>query len=214
MKNDNSLDLFNKGDYQPINKNFMAEGYEVLKEVQVVQERYNKTDTDTFINELRDSMVGYYLGFDLINIKKHGFDCKQSRKNYFLEVKECSFDAKSWNAVFNDTNLDKAEAFKDEKLFLALAVWKGASDLLFIVYGQNEKLGKYLEDRINYQKKMRMRRTQSISFSTLINEYGFKVLTSKPKDEIKNLLGLKNSSLLQLSDDKILTLKEFKGINR
>ena len=76
--------LLNKGSYKPINQNFLIEGHEVLEEVTKVQEKWGKGDTDTFINELRDSMAGYYLGYRLVNIEKHGFDCKKAKmKIYF-----------------------------------------------------------------------------------------------------------------------------------
>lgn len=77
MKNYDLL-LFNKGTFVPIDNCFMVEGREVLQKVQEVQVKYKKEDTDTFINELRDSIAGHTLGFDLVNIEKHGFDCKKS----------------------------------------------------------------------------------------------------------------------------------------
>lgn len=113
MKN-KDLALFKKGTFMPINNQFMMEGHEVLKRVQEVQEKFHKEDTDTFINELRDSIAGYTLGFELVNVNKHGFDCKLSEKDEcYLEVKSASFIANSWQATFNDTTLEKAEAFKD-----------------------------------------------------------------------------------------------------
>ena len=66
MKNE-KLNLFNKGNFKKIDNNFMVEGHEVLQQVKLIQDKYHKNDTDTFINELRDSIVGYSLGFDLIN---------------------------------------------------------------------------------------------------------------------------------------------------
>lgn len=68
------LDLMKKGNFQPINTRFLVEGHSVLNEVAKVQQKWKKGDTDTFINELRDSMVGHYLGYKLVNIEKHGFD--------------------------------------------------------------------------------------------------------------------------------------------
>ena len=48
--------LLEKGTYKPINQNFLIEGHEILEEVATIQEKWGKGDTDTFINELRDSM--------------------------------------------------------------------------------------------------------------------------------------------------------------
>ncbi|MBQ8219026.1 MAG: hypothetical protein IJZ79_04665 [Bacilli bacterium] len=214
MKNEN-LPLFDKGTFLPIDNQFMIEGHEVLQRVQEVQEKFHKEDTDTFINELRDSIAGYTLGFKLVNVSKHGFDCKLSQSDRcYLEVKSASFIADSWQATFNDTTLEKAEAFKDEKVYLALAVWKDASDLLFICYGQNPKIGQYLERKVRWFKEGHtVRSTQSISLSKLVFEYGFKILAvNKSRDEVLSLLRLKNRAFINMSDDTVITLKDFKNI--
>ena len=58
--------IFEKGDYQPIDGNFMTESVDALRSLSEVQERYKKGDIDNFLNELHDSMVGYYLGFKYV----------------------------------------------------------------------------------------------------------------------------------------------------
>ena len=214
MKSKN-LVLFDKGLFKPIDNNFMIEGHEVLQRVQIVQEKYEKEDTDTFINELRDSIAGYTLGFNLVNVEKHGFDCKKDfDSDIYLEVKSASFVANSWQATFNDTTLEKAEAFKDKKVYLALAIWKDASDLLFICYGQNEKLGLYLENKVRWFKAGNtVRSTQSVSLSKLVFEYGFKIIAvNRSKSEVLTLLRLKNRKFYNMSDDNVISLKEFNGI--
>ena len=61
---------------------------------------------------------------------------------------------------------------------MALAVWKDASDLLFICFGQNENIGKLLEEKVKWFKAGNtVRSTQSISFSKLIKDFGFKICT-------------------------------------
>lgn len=214
MKNEN-LALFEKGKFAPINHGFMMEGTEILQKVEELQVKYKKEDTDTFINELRDSIVGYTLSFKLINTDKHGFDCKLSKnENCYLEVKSASLIAKSWTATFNDTTLEKAEAFKDEKLYLALAIWKDASNLLFICYGQNPKIGEFLEEKVRWFKKgQTVRSTQSLSLSALIFKYDFKLLAvNKTKQELINLLKLKNRNFAKLACNNIISLNEFKTI--
>ena len=211
---DQDLELFCKGKYVKINNNFMVEGREVLQQVQEIQEKYNKGDTDTFINELRYSIVGYTLGFELVNIEKHGFDCKMSHDDRYLEVKSANFISDTWQATFNDTTLQKAEAFKDKKTFLALAVWKGASDLLFICYGQNEKIGDFLEEKVKWFKSGNtVRSTQSISLSSLFFEYGFKILAvNRDKREVLDLLKLKNRKFSKIDVENIINLSEYKNI--
>ena len=212
---DQNLSIFKKGSFEEINNDFMTEGVEVLREVKKVQEKYGKNDTDTFINELRDSIVGHYLGFDLINTEKHGLDCKNSTENRYLEVKAASFDASSWGATFNDTTLEKAEAFKDKKVYLALAIWKDASDLLFICYGQDRGIGDFLEGKVKWFKAGHtVRSTQTISLSTLINTYNFKILTiNKSKTELLDLLRMKNKAFFSLNQNRIVELHEFKGVD-
>lgn len=212
---DQNLALFNKGTFEEIDNDFMTEGVEVLKEVKVVQEKYHKNDTDTFINELRDSIVGYYLGFELVNTDKHGFDCKNASSNKYLEVKAASFDASSWGATFNDTTLEKADAFKDEKVYLALAIWKDASDLLFICYGQHKGIGDFLEEKVRWFKAGNtVRSTQSLNLSTLVNNYDFNILAvNRSKQEVLNMLRTKNRTFLTLNPNKVIELKDFKGLD-
>lgn len=59
-----------------MNHEFMTEGFEVLQKVTKVQTKFNKLDTDTFINELRDCIAGHYLGFDLINTQNTDLTAK------------------------------------------------------------------------------------------------------------------------------------------
>lgn len=198
------LKLFNKGKFSHIDNEFIAEGVLALRELQKVQERFNKNDTDTFINELRDQIVGHTLGFDLVNIEKHGFDCKMAdKKDIFLEVKAASYDSKTWNATFNDTTLEKANCFKSKNLYLALAVWKDASDLLFICFGQNEKIGEWLEKKVKWFKTGNtVRSTQSISFSKLISDFGFKICTvDRSIEDVKKLITAKFARIKKVSDE-------------
>lgn len=210
------LELFKKGNFVPINSDFMVEGHEVLQCVSKIQEKFNKEDTDTFINELRDSIAGYTLGFKLVNIEKHGFDCKLSENDeVYLEVKSASFSAKSWQATFNDTTLEKASSFKSKKVFLALAVWKNASDLLFICYGQNKKIGNFLEEKVKWFKEGHVvRSTQSIPLSSLVFDYNFKILAvNKTKEEVLNILRLKNRCFNKMPNDNVIELENFNGLD-
>lgn len=217
MTNDN-FSLFEKGTYEPIDNNFMAEGHEALIGLHEVQEKYDKGDTDTFINELRDSITGYSLGFDLVNIDKHGFDCKkEGNPNLYLEVKSASFTSQTWQATFNDTTLEKANTFKDEKLYLALAVWKNASDLLFICFGQHKELGNFLTKKVNhFLGGNNVRSTQSLGLSRLIFEYDFKILTGgsgRSKEDVLEILRLKSKAFNKLTLNHIISQEEFTSID-
>lgn len=191
-------DLFIKGDYKKIDSGFISSGTEALISLSQIQERFGKLDTDTFINELRDSIIGELLGYELVNVSKHGFDCKKNKiTDEYLEVKNASFSASSWGATFNDTTYEKALAFKSEKVILALGIWDMAADLLFVIYGQNPKIGDYLKERIdNFKAGKTVRSTQSISYSKLIKDYNFKIMSySRSAREIYNIIVNKSNSL-------------------
>ena len=137
---------------------------------------------------------------------------KSKNENIFLEVKSASYTAGSWGATFNDTNLEKANCFKSENVYLCLAVWKNASDLLFMVYGQNPKIGEFLERKVNrfLSGKGGVRSTQSIGISQLVFDYEFDIIcVNKTKTEVKQLLTLKNSNFSKLPDGKLLDLNEY-----
>lgn len=203
-----------KGNYQPINHEFMTESVKALLGLADVQKKYQKGDIDNFLNELHDSMVGHYLGFQYVNIEKHGFDCKYNLTTpIFLESKVASFSASTWNATFNDTTIEKAQAFKESNLWLALSIWQNAADLLFICYGQHVGIGEYLEKRVRafLEGHGGVRSTQSVSLSKLIQDYGFRILSigMQPED-IVALLTLKSKALKKcVTLDLIDTLQTF-----
>ena len=119
------VSLLKKGNFQPINHQFMTEGRMDLLNLAEVQEKYKKGDIDNLLNELHDSMVGYYLGFQYVNIDKHGFDCKYDQDTgIFLESKVASFTASTWSATFNDTNMEKVQAFKEKSVAIIICLEK------------------------------------------------------------------------------------------
>jgi len=201
------MDIFNKGNYQPVPSSFRTKGIFALEELTKFQEEFGGWDTDTTINEIRDAIVANYLGFDLLNFDKHGFDAKSSKKNKFLEVKQCSMFSKRLGGTWNDTNEEKAKAFSDERLYTAVGVWKGASDLQFIVFGQNKKLGEYLLQRVKAVANSSTRSTQTISIRKMIKDYNFSVVVppDKQKEFIYKLLIYYHNSF-----EKILKLKNLK----
>lgn len=203
------MKLSEKGNFVPIDDSFIKDGISALKAVTRVQEIYSKNDTDTFINELRDSIVGSILGYKLINTNKHGFDCKKDvNSNIILEVKQSSFSAESWSATFNDTTYEKAELFTSKDLFLALAVWNNAAELMLLVYGNNAKIGEYLKSKIDgFKAGKSVRSTQTLSLNALVFEYGFKIYgVNRSQNEILSILEKKSSKFKNYDKNKILII--------
>ncbi len=185
-KNRIYMNIFEKGDYRPMTHFFRAKGICALEELTKFQSEFQSYDTDTTINEIRDSIVGNYLGYDLLNFNKHGFDVKNSETDDFLEVKQCSIFSNRLGGTWNDTNEEKAKAFSNKKLFTAVGVWKGAADLQFMVYGQHKKLGEYLLKRVIAVANTSTRSTQNIGIEKMIKDYKFKVII--PPDKTKEFV--------------------------
>ncbi|MDR0803737.1 MAG: hypothetical protein LBO08_01435 [Rickettsiales bacterium] len=205
------MKLLDKGNFQKIDEVFLSRSLDVFQSLTKIQTEYDKLDTDTFINEVRDSIAAKYLNYTHVNTEKHGFDARRASKSGFdyLEVKTASFDARSWQATFNDTNLEKADVFKQDNIYLALSVWRAASELLFIVYGRNKEIGKFLEDKVKWFKAGNtVRSTQSISISDLVLKYGLKIYAvNKSVDEIYDLLQLRGGCN-KIQKENILDIRD------
>ncbi|WP_121021602.1 hypothetical protein [Helicobacter vulpis] len=188
------LSLYDKGCFGRIDLNFVSQGIEALCRIAQVQRRYHKLDSDSLLNELRDSMVALHLGYDCINTDKHGLDARKSQSVEFLEIKQVSFSSQSWSATFNDTTLEKAQVFKDPRTTLAVGVWESIADLLFIVYGQHRNIGDYLERKFIECKQAQRRSTQTLSLSKLLKEYGFYIKPIISAQKCQDLLANKYGS--------------------
>ncbi len=204
------MTIFEKGNYQPISHEFRTQGIVALQGLAQFQEQFKKSDTDTTINEIRDAIIANYLGFDLLNTEKHGFDAKKSDSESFLEVKQCSISSKSWGGTWNDTNEEKAVAFSDSRLFTVVGIWSGASDLQFMVYGQNEELGRHLLSLV-VNRKNGSRSTQSIPIQKLIKDYSFSVVCPPDKrcsDVFRLLINYKRDIIKYLAENDIKELRD------
>ncbi|WP_120944180.1 MULTISPECIES: hypothetical protein [Helicobacter] len=193
--------LFDKGCFVPIDRSFVLQGYKALSKIADIQRQYNKLDNDSFLNELRDSMIALYLGYDCINTDKHGLDAKKAQGAEFLEIKQVSFSSQSWSATFNDTTLQKAWVFKDHRTTLAVGVWESMAELLFIVYGRHKGIGEYLERKIVECKQAQRRSTQTISVLKLLKDYAFRIKPIADQQRCQNLLELKYGARFRDSFD-------------
>lgn len=205
------MEIFKKGDYKPVPHSFKTKGIIALEELTKFQNEFQSYDTDTTINEIRDSIVGGYLNYDLLNLNKHGFDCKNSKTGKFLEVKQCSIFSKRLGGTWNDTNEEKAMAFSDNRLYTAIGIWKGAADLQFIVYGQHKNLGEYLLRRVRAVANTSTRSTQNIGIKKMTKDYDFKVIIPPDKTKefvYKLLINYKKTIANYLSIDDLIMINE------
>lgn len=187
---DQNLDLFNHGEFKPVDELPMKEISECMDRLAALQKMCGKFDMNSFLNMYHDGMTGKILGFDRVNVGKHGIDCKAGAPLY-LEVKSVSWNGGPMNklfAAFNDIGQDKVEVMKDKKAWLAVGVWFDINDLGFIIWGQNREIGDLLEKKMN-EAKAGSRVCCNIPLSSLITKYGFKVIAvSKTKEEVMELL--------------------------
>lgn len=144
------------------------------------QKKLNNRETGSLINLHHDAKTGEVLGFNASNTDRNGMDCKVFSLPVYLEVKSLQYSDKISNisATFNDTTIEKARHLQDKKVFLACSVWKTASELSFIVFGQSAVFGRTIEEdvikHIVGEKTGRIK--QTVCISKLIKEYKFKVI--------------------------------------
>jgi len=209
------MNILEKGNFVEIDDVFLTRSLDVFQGLSRIQEEFDKNDTDTFMNEVRDSVVAKYLGYTHINTLKHGLDArrKSTNKKYdfdYLEVKTASFESQSWQATFNDTNLEKADLFTQPNVYLALSVWKGAADLLFVVYGKNHLLGHFLREKVELflSGNGGVRSTQSIPIYKLVNDFEMSVYCiNKTPDEMYNIFQIRNGCRT-ITHDSIKAISE------
>lgn len=204
------MSTFDKGNFKPVPETFRTHGILALRDLSKFQDEFQMYDTDTTINTIRDAIIANYLDYDLLNYDKHGFDAKKSEGEHFLEVKQCSISSNGWGGTWNDTTEEKALEFSDIRLSTAVGLWKGASDLQFMVFGQHEALGAKLYNLV-VGRKEGSRSTQTISIMMLIRDFGFRVVCppDKTKEEIKVLMCSNNRNYYYLlNDNNILDINE------
>lgn len=203
------MSLFEKGDFRKVESEFRIHGLLALQEISKFQEKFKSYDTDTTINSVRDSIVANYLGYDMLNYDKHGFDAKKSNKQAYLEIKQCSIVSKKWSGTWNDTSPDKAICFSDPRLSTAIAVWRSASDLQFIVYGQNEQLGTDIHKSV-INRKIGSRSTQVIPLKKFVLTYNFNIICppGKRREDIYELLVAQDRDYAKLNIDDIKSINQ------
>lgn len=205
--------LFNAGNFEGHNINFLNDVKSALGVLANAAKKYNKLDMDTLLNEFHDSYIGDKLGFSKVNVNKHGFDCCDDN-GHFLESKVSSASAKSYGATFNDTNLEKADSFKKDNVWLAYSIWADPATPICVAYGQHKGIGEFLEEKVRKFKSGNggVRSTQTISLTNLLFEYGLKLYAlDYTKEEVVKFFQEKGKGKLKkLTIDDIHDLNEIK----
>jgi hypothetical protein len=205
--------LFNAGNFEAHNINFLNDVKSALGVLANAAKKYNKLDMDTLLNEFHDSYIGAALGFDKVNTAKHGFDCCDDNGR-FLESKVSSASASSYSATFNDTNLEKADSFKKDNVWLAYSIWADPATPICVAYGQHKGIGEFLEKKVRKFKdgKGGVRSTQSVSLTNLLFKYGFKLyaLDYSKEEVVKFFQENGKGKLKKLTVDDIHELSEIK----
>lgn len=207
------MSIFERGNFVEHNQSFLTETTDALKAIALVQQKFNKGDIDTLLNEYHDSFIGNLLGFTKVNEAKNGFDCMNDNGDY-LESKVSSASSKSHQATFNDTTFDKADSFKKDNVYIAHSIWKDAVTCICVAYGSNPKIGHFLHTKVQRHKEIgTVRSTQYISFSDLIFKYGFKVIAVHcTKEEVVDFFQKGSSKKLKtLTVEDIFTENEIKA---
>ena len=106
-----------------------------------VQEHYKKNDTDTFINELRDSICGGYLGFDCKNASDLLFICYGQHKGIgdYLKKKIADFNNQKSKRSTQTIALSKLIFDYDFKI---LTITKSKEELLQLLITKNSSFKK------------------------------------------------------------------------
>jgi hypothetical protein len=91
-----------------------------------------------------------------------------------------------------------------------IAIWKGASDLEMMVYGQHPGLGQHLHQRVT-QRKEGSRSTQVIGIERLIREWGFTIICPPGKSKqhvIQLLVSYQRSLFAYAREDAIKEIQD------
>ena len=119
-------------------------------------------------------------------------------------------DGLNLQITFGNTNIAKTEMFKDKKLFLAAAAWEDVNTIAFIIFGQHEEIGSFLQTQLQKSIQAKTKNKQSISLQNLITQYHFKIIPiSRTKQELLDIFKNIHSAILTQIESSIIELKDF-----
>lgn len=211
--NQNTLiEYFTRGKFRSYDDLPFKEIDSIADEIAEIQNRYH-LQTNLLQNIYQDGKVGRILGFNLVNTDSNGADCKHEKQPLFLEVKKVQLDSDSRLSIqinFGNTNIAKTEMFKDKKLFLAAAAWEDVNTIAFIIFGQHEEIGSFLQTQLQKSIQAKTKNKQSISLQSLITQYHFKIIPiSRTKQELLDIFKNTHSAILTQIKSSIIELKDF-----
>ena len=171
------------------------------------------------LEQIKNSIVGHYLGFDETNVEKHGYDGKmttESGQQIYVEEKQLSLIQKHEpKATFNDWTLEKNKDYEKNNVWVAAALWENYSRPLCIVFGKtNEGLSDYLEKetikRYNSLKKdpnKVLRVSPTVEVTYLVKNCHCKVLSIH--DDPETLVEKLAKQHIKITVNDVVTRNEF-----
>ena len=205
-------DFLTRGEFRSTDKIPFKEIHAITSELVELQEQLD-LQMNTLMNVYRDGITGKMLGFELVNIEPHGIDCKHKDKNLFLEVKSIDWNDKykfNHSISFSNTTIEKTNAFRNKKLFLAVSVWDGANDLMFILFGQSWKIGVKLNRVLKKQLTANKKNRQHFTLMRLVTEFGFKIIPiNKSRQSIIKMFSAGKIQDVQIIENSFIDHSEF-----
>lgn len=199
------------GEFVLLTEEQIKQDEEMLNQIKRYQEYRNMYDSDRFLNEAKDGLAGRLIGFNIVNISKNGFDCKNS-KGELLEVKAINSCSKKWASIFNDTTESKALEFKNKNVYVQVPIFLNAKDISFFLIGNNPDVGDFLLNAaINFKKSNSRRCSPNIDIRQLYRKYKYKIVAVDESKEqvVERLKNKYKKSFKDITVDDIMTVSEY-----
>lgn len=189
---------------------------------------YSNTTGD--FSHIRDKVLGRKIGLPKANFNKTGVDLSNEDETVFMEVKSLGAygDNKMHKikAIFEDSSLDKASYFRDPRILVGIGISGIMNEVGFIIAGEAKNLSDDMEyfvkcfdeefckdNNLSFKSGTckKGRKQFTVSFSSLINKYGFKIICLDwSKEKTINYIKSQGHSIKKLTNDIFITKEEFK----
>ena len=205
---------------------------EIEENMSYLQMRYScfYSNTTGDFSHMRDKVLGRKIGLPKANFNNTGVDLSNEDETVFMEVKSLGAygDNKMHkiNAIFEDSSTDKASYFKDPRILVGIGISGIMNEVGFAIVGEARSLSEDMEYFVNcFDEKFckdnnlsfrsgpckKGRKQFTVSFSSLINKYGFKIMCLDwSREKTLNYIKAQGHSIKKITDDNFITREEFK----